>query len=412
MTSFRGYPACSCLVKWLPAYEAELKRRGILAKNASLRLYQLIGGAAKSGGTHSRGGAFDILDLPGGDDIWVARQMGADATWSRPYNWDNDKGMAHVHGVLTGCPHNGPAAYQIADVRDGLNGLANHARDTGPRPLSGRTWQQGIEWAKKQAKPPVKMRTTDVVIYQQNAASDKGNMTPRAAVIARQVRSHEAHVMVCQELEPKYRGILSTALKGFMSMASNHKNLVHYLRDTGKGLVKVGAARKWSLGNGRYALAVRYRHRNTGLDFVLVTFHTSWEHKAWRKRKIEASALGANLRKTWPTLPWIAAGDANDARKDTSTRPDDTTCDTLEAYGLHDLYEDVPGPARKGEQYNSANQGKTPPPSSGIHIDRVFGTASVKGITWQLDVVDDMAGNPAFDHWGLVVTARITHPVK
>lgn len=151
MTTFRGYPACTCLAKWLPVYEAELQRRGIL--KGKLRIYQLIGGAPQSGGTHSKGGAFDLLDLPGALDVAIAREMGADATWSRPYNWDNRKGMAHIHGVLTGCPHNGPARYQIDAVRNGLNGLANHARDTGPRPLSGRTWEQGIAWAKAKQKP-------------------------------------------------------------------------------------------------------------------------------------------------------------------------------------------------------------------------------------------------------------------
>jgi hypothetical protein len=35
-------------------------------------------------------------------------------------------------------------------VRAGLNGLANRGKDDGPRPLSGRTWQQGIDWAKEQ----------------------------------------------------------------------------------------------------------------------------------------------------------------------------------------------------------------------------------------------------------------------
>ena len=145
---FRGYPACPCLAKWLPAFEHELQRRGILT--GPLRIYQLIGTYSGSGGTHADGGAYDLLDLPGDEDWWVARQMGSDASWSRSYNWDNKGGMAHFHGVLTGCPHNGPARYQIDDVRADLNGLANHGPDTGPRPLSGRTWREGIKWAKQQ----------------------------------------------------------------------------------------------------------------------------------------------------------------------------------------------------------------------------------------------------------------------
>jgi hypothetical protein len=143
---FRGHPACPCQVAWLPAFEHELQRRGLLT--GALPIYQLIGGATASAGTHSSGGAADFY--PDSDYVWVARQMGADATWLRPYNWDGAGGMAHIHSVLTGCPHNGPARYQIDAVRAGQNGLASHGADTGPRPLSGRTWQQGIEWARAQ----------------------------------------------------------------------------------------------------------------------------------------------------------------------------------------------------------------------------------------------------------------------
>lgn len=154
---FRGRPACPCLAEWLPAYEAELQRRGILA--GELHIYQLIGGYVGSGGTHATGGAFDLLDLPGEEDLWVGRQMGADAYWTRPENWDGDGGIRHNHGVLRGCPHNGPARYQIESPtfgvdhnRDGLSHGGRGAPDTGPRPLSGRTWREGIAWAKEQQR--------------------------------------------------------------------------------------------------------------------------------------------------------------------------------------------------------------------------------------------------------------------
>lgn len=143
MPTFRGKPACDCLVQWLPAYEAELQARGIL--DGPLSIFQLIGSASASANTHSTGGAFDIVDLPGGEDLWVARQMGADATWSRK----PPAFTPHIHGVLRGCPHNLPARYQIAAVDAGYNGLGAGGvggPDDGPRPLSHRTWQQGIAW--------------------------------------------------------------------------------------------------------------------------------------------------------------------------------------------------------------------------------------------------------------------------
>lgn len=151
--TFRGLPACPCLATWLPAYEAELQRRGILT--GPLHIYQLIGGNPSSGGTHTEGGAFDTAFLSD-EAIRVARDMGADATWHRRLGWDGHGGMEHVHGVLTNCPHNGPARYQIDAVKAGYNGLGylgHAAPDDGPRPLSGRTWQQGLEWARQQRHP-------------------------------------------------------------------------------------------------------------------------------------------------------------------------------------------------------------------------------------------------------------------
>jgi hypothetical protein len=146
--NFRGLPACPCLATWLPVYEAELQRRGTLS--GPLRIFQLIGSATASANTHSAGGAFDITDLIGDTDVEVARQMGADASWTRT----SAQGFTpHIHGVLTGCPHNGPAHYQIDAVRAGFNGLGHlgrGGRDDGPRPLSGRTWREGITWAQRQ----------------------------------------------------------------------------------------------------------------------------------------------------------------------------------------------------------------------------------------------------------------------
>lgn len=149
MPSFRGKPACSCLVKWLPAFEAELKRRGVI--KSSIDVAQLIGGAPQSGGTHSTGGAFDIWQHDA-TTIRVAREMGA-ATWARTRAQGFDP---HAHGVLNGCPHNRPARYQIAALAAGYNGLGlggRGGRDDGPAPRSLRSWEDGIKWAKAQARP-------------------------------------------------------------------------------------------------------------------------------------------------------------------------------------------------------------------------------------------------------------------
>ena len=148
MATFRGKPACACLIEWLPVYEKELLRRGVIKYN--IDIYQLIGGAKTSAGTHSTGGAFDIGQYST-TALKVASEMGA-ATWHRG---PAQKMIHHAHGVLKGCPHNGPARYQIAALAAGYSGLGYAGRgskDNGPPPRKLRTWRQGIVWAKAQAE--------------------------------------------------------------------------------------------------------------------------------------------------------------------------------------------------------------------------------------------------------------------
>lgn len=147
-TLFRGRVACECLAAWLPAFEAELIARGVIKQ--SIDIAQLTGDADQSAGVHSQGGAFDIWQHDP-VTVRVARKMGADATWARTTgSFANNQ---HTHGVLTGCPHNGPARYQIEAVMDGFNGLGAGGRggpDDGPRPLFMRSWSEGIKWHRAQ----------------------------------------------------------------------------------------------------------------------------------------------------------------------------------------------------------------------------------------------------------------------
>jgi hypothetical protein len=161
---FRGFPACECLAEWLPWVEKLMLHRRVIQHN--IDIYQLIGGASTSAGTHRTGGAFDVLQATW-SALEIYRQAGADASWRRT----PAQGFTlHAHGVLRGCPHNGPARYQIDAVDDGYNGLGlggKAGRDDGPRPLSKRTWQQGIEWIKGQlgvavvVPPPIKPTVWD-----------------------------------------------------------------------------------------------------------------------------------------------------------------------------------------------------------------------------------------------------------
>ena len=158
---FRGKPACDCLIEWLGWYERVLLWRGVI--QVRIDVFQLIGGAAASAGTHLGGGAYDIAQRST-EAVLVARQMGA-AAWARTP--EQGFSLAHQHGILIGCPHNVGGGYQIEAYRAGFNGLGRGGRggrDDGPRLPLIRTWSQGIEWAKAQqpkALPPRAIRTRE-----------------------------------------------------------------------------------------------------------------------------------------------------------------------------------------------------------------------------------------------------------
>jgi hypothetical protein len=171
--TFRGRLACECQAEWIPAFEHELQRRGVLV--GQIPIAQLIGTFSGSGSTHGfvdsngkvqGGGASDfwLLGVQGEVAVMVARQMGADATWHRLAGWDNGGGSEHVHSVLRGCPHLTDAARaQIAAVDLGGDGLVGSIPDPGPRPLSGRTWREGIEWQRQQEEDDVRPEDIDAI---------------------------------------------------------------------------------------------------------------------------------------------------------------------------------------------------------------------------------------------------------
>lgn len=143
MTSYRGLPACTCLVDWCAAFEQAIGRE--------VTWWQLAGNAKASAGFHLNGGSADCPPLSE-DELRTARNMGG-AAWNR---WWTDNFHAHIR--LNGCPHNTKAQPQVDDLnagRDGTGPLYDNAgeRDNGPRdgvhwPL--RTWREGIEWATQQ----------------------------------------------------------------------------------------------------------------------------------------------------------------------------------------------------------------------------------------------------------------------
>ena len=155
-TSFRGFTSCECLAQWLPVYEALLLAKGLIKSN--IDVWQLTGGAPASGGTHTQGGAFDLLYQTTPAHVAVAREMGAPGTWGRKASQGFSRD--HLHGAIA-CGHSAPVAYQITAQKRGFNGLGQGYyngqllwgyghKDEYPDPSVRRTWREGIAWAKSE----------------------------------------------------------------------------------------------------------------------------------------------------------------------------------------------------------------------------------------------------------------------
>jgi hypothetical protein len=178
LPTFRGLPACSCLVAWCPAFEAAVGRE--------VRWLQLAGDAPASAGFHRGGGSADCAPLSE-DELRIARNMGG-AAWNRW--WTNNY---HAHIRLNGCPHNTIAQPQVDDLNEGRDGTGplydnTGTPDNGPRdgvhwPL--RTWREGIAWAEQQeddmepndlfrAEVPIaEGRTLQQLLWQMHKKSDR-----------------------------------------------------------------------------------------------------------------------------------------------------------------------------------------------------------------------------------------------
>jgi hypothetical protein len=76
----------------------------------------------------------------------VLREVGFTASWERgPSAKLGNFSTHHIHAVLSGCSHvSSGAKDQIAQVRNGQNGLANHAADYGPK-VPYITWRQAFK---------------------------------------------------------------------------------------------------------------------------------------------------------------------------------------------------------------------------------------------------------------------------
>jgi hypothetical protein len=92
------------------------------------------GGVVQSAGTHDGGGALDlsVRNLRNINEVVKTLREVGFAAWHRLPS--QGPWVEHIHAIAIGDPElSSGAASQVRYYKDGLNGLANHARDDGPR---------------------------------------------------------------------------------------------------------------------------------------------------------------------------------------------------------------------------------------------------------------------------------------
>ena len=399
---FRGFPACPCLVEWLTEYEKEALRLGYIKYH--LDIWQLIGGSPKSGGTHTKGGAADTAQISY-DMIWLARQMGADAAWYRPYNWDKRKGMKHAHLVLRGCPHNTPARYQytstFSGVDHGKNGLANGGKDTGPRPLSKRTWKEGIAWAKaRQAaalkpipQPLLADDTTLTIAYWNVGPLPYSGLTAadkkRIQNIIAQLKAAKCSLAVLLELHEEngsrgslgyFKEVMPKDWHVFEGDGGNHLVSMGGKYDLIKQENHISANRAFTLWN--------LRRKDTGLAFWVNGLHTTAGMKPQNilDRNRQAKDFVAQVQHI---ARGISCVDKNNASGNVPGSP----TKLFKAAGITSMYE--AGITVPGSEYNSHHDvdkktGKRI--KSGVHIDFLGLHAFVK-LNWAKQIQTTIGGD-------------------
>ena len=98
------------------------------------------GGVAASAGTHDGGGAIDVSPTSNPNEVVRALREVGFAAWHRLPNqgpWNE-----HIHAIAIGDPElSSGARTQVSEYYAGQNGLANHAKDDGPRLNPIPTWK-------------------------------------------------------------------------------------------------------------------------------------------------------------------------------------------------------------------------------------------------------------------------------
>lgn len=246
---------------------------------------------------------------------------------------------------------------------------------------------------------PVKVMTL-------NCASFKAWWAVRVVILAARVLFRAPDVLTCVELYATRRGRLSKRLARRYVLAGTYRGKVIYVR---KGIpIHKGTLLRLNLGNGKHALAVRLVHPKTGAQFVVVVAHLSWQIGYDGRREAQTHRLIGRVRQHFPDLPTVYTGDWNSSIRK-GRRKRDAVGSVFSARGVIEAF--TTARVHRHEEFNSANRYLRHAPTSGVHLDRMFGDGVEFG-TWVLDVYPPAKRRPLYgaDHFGLVCTVLIPTP--
>lgn len=125
-TTIRGFSSDKPTAEWFLEIEDRARAEGLC--KVDIDLFQIIGNAPASAGTHSKGGAIDCWESKDSTRLLKMMRNAGGAAWLRtPPGFSR-----HIHVGLKGLDDK-PYASQITDLERGRNGLADMGPDTGPR---------------------------------------------------------------------------------------------------------------------------------------------------------------------------------------------------------------------------------------------------------------------------------------
>jgi hypothetical protein len=323
MPYFKGKPTCECGAESLPWVERVMLAKGLIRH--SLDIYQLIGTASASAGTHRAGLVVDAAQWTDAM-LRVWRDMGYDAGWRR--STSQGFSVVHVHAVARGCPHNNQADYQIEAVDLGYNGLGFNGRggrDDGPRPLSKRTWQEGVAWAKAfLAGVPAKPEPFTFTSLHWNIASPKwyphnvyteaarqGNWNVRKDGICQVIADINPDFLFLNEAHFSYMTAdIRAALPDYNHASSPVGNDVMYRDSMFDKSIALPAFKEYALGPQGRALNVLHLTDPNGTELAFMNGHAPAMVPTNRIKNLIADVDGR----------WIVSGDWNTRFNDNGPR--------------------------------------------------------------------------------------------